>query len=105
MFTLALPCVVWMAWTLTRSASTPSSGLKPMAVLLIILLITIGLGLRAGVASRRWNIADSDSSQESGTQDLWLVDTFARSFIVVLLALVGLLALGVTYGNVLGATH
>ena len=105
MSTLALPRVVWMAWTLTRSASTPSSGVLPMAVLLIILLITIGLGVRVGAASRRWNIADSDSSQESGSQDLWLVETCARSFIVVLVALVGLLALGVTYGNVLGATH
>jgi hypothetical protein len=63
-----------------------------MAVLLIILLITIGLGVRVGLAGRRWNIADSDTSQDSGTPDVWLVDACARSFVVVLLALAGLLA-------------
>jgi hypothetical protein len=71
-----------------------------MAVLLIILLLTIGLSVRAVVYARRWHVADSDSSEDS-----WLVDTFARSFVVVLLSLLGLLALGVMYGNVLGAAH
>jgi hypothetical protein len=69
-------------------------------VLLIILLLTIGLSVRAVVYARRWHVADSDSSEDS-----WLVDTFARSFVVVLLSLLGLLALGVMYGNVLGAAH
>jgi len=71
-----------------------------MAVLLIILGVTIGLGIRAGLYGRRWNVADSDTSQES-----WLVDTYARTFVLVLLSLLGLLALGLMYGNVLGAVH
>ncbi len=93
-----------MARTLTRSASTPSTssiyGLIPMAVLLIILGVTIGLAIRAGLYGRRWNVADSDTSQES-----WLVDTYARTFVLVLLSLLGLLTLGLMYGNVLGAVH
>ncbi len=71
-----------------------------MAVLLIILIATIGLSVRAGLYGRRWNIADSDSTEES-----WLVDTCVRTFVLVLLSLLGLLALGVMYGNVLGAVH
>lgn len=66
-----------------------------MAVLLIILLVTLGLSLRAGVCGRRWTIADSEDS--------WLIDACARSFVLVLLSLIGLFALGVLYGNVLGA--
>lgn len=71
-----------------------------MAVLLIILLATVGLSARAGLYGRRWNIADSETSEDS-----WLMDACARSFILVLLSLLGLLALGVMYGNVLGAAH
>jgi hypothetical protein len=71
-----------------------------MAVLLIILGATIGLSVRAGLYGRRWNIADSETIDDS-----WLVDACARSFILVLLSLLGLLALGVMYGNVLGAAH
>jgi hypothetical protein len=56
--------------------------------------------VRAGLYGRRWNIADSETSDDS-----WLVDACARSFILVLLSLLGLLALGVMYGNVLGAAH
>ena len=103
MFTFGSRRVVWMARTLTRSASTPSTHrfwLIPMAVLLIILGVTIGLAIRAGLYRRRWNVADSDTSQES-----WLVDTYARTFVLVLLSLLGLLALGLMYGNVLGAVH
>ena len=69
-----------------------------MAVLVIILLVTIGLGIRAGVWGRRWSAADSERTEDSG-----LVDTFARTFALVLMSLIGLFALGVTYGNVLGA--
>ena|SRR5690349_23967764 len=98
MFTFADRRVVWMAWTLTRSVSTPSMGFWTMPVLLIILLATIGLSVRAGVYGRRWNIADSDSSEDS-----WLIDTCTRTFVLVLLSLLGLLALGLMYGNVLGA--
>jgi len=71
-----------------------------MAVLLMILLATIGLSVRAGLYGRRWNIADAETSDDS-----WLIDACARSFILVLLSLLGLLALGVMYGNVLGAAH
>ena len=71
-----------------------------MAVLLIILVATIGLLIRAGLYGRRWNVADSETTEES-----WLIDTCARTFVLVLLSLLGLLALGVFYGNVLGAVH
>lgn len=66
-----------------------------MAVLLVILLVTVGLSVRAGLCGRRWTIADSEDS--------WLLDACARSFVIVLLSLIGLFALGVMYGNVLGA--
>ena len=68
-----------------------------MAVLLIILLLTVGLSIRAGVCGRRWTIADSEESS--------LIDTVARSFVLVLLSLIGLFALGVLYGNVMGAAN
>lgn len=71
-----------------------------MAVLLVIVLVTIGLSLRAGVYGRRWNLVDSTSHDSGETP--WLMDACARTFILVLLSLMGLLALGVTYGNVLG---
>ena len=72
-----------------------------MAVLWIILLATLGLALRAGLYGRLWNVADSDAEAKAG--DDWLIDTCARTFILVLLSLLGLLALGIMYGNVLGA--
>jgi hypothetical protein len=71
-----------------------------MAVLMIILMATLGLSVRAGLYGRRWNIADSDTSADS-----WLIDTCARTLVLVLLSLLGLLALGLMYGNVLGAAH
>jgi len=71
-----------------------------MAVLWIILLVTVGLSLRAGVYGRRWSIVDS-TTRESGNAPC-LMDACARTFILVLISLVGLLALGVMYGNVLG---
>jgi hypothetical protein len=71
-----------------------------MAVLWIILLTTIGLSLRAGVYGWRWTIADSTTGESGDTP--WLMDACAKTFILVLLSLLGLLALGVTYGNVLG---
>jgi hypothetical protein len=73
-----------------------------MAVLLIILLITIGLGVRAGLYGRRSSVADSESDS---SEDSWLMDACARAFVLVLLSLLGLLALGVMYGNVLGAVR
>ena len=71
-----------------------------MVALLIILVITIGLSVRVGVYRRRWNVAEADSYDDSG-----LFETCARTFVLVLLALAGLMALGVMYGNVLGAVH
>ena len=72
-----------------------------MAILWIILAATIGLSVRAGLYGRRWSVADSQ--REDGAGDNWLLDTCARTFILVLLSLLGLLALGLMYGNVLGA--
>jgi hypothetical protein len=69
-----------------------------MAVLLIVMLITLALAARAGVWGRRWSVADSE-----GTEDDGLIDTCARTFALVLMSLIGLFALGITYGNVLGA--
>ena len=69
-----------------------------MGILLIILLITLGLATRAGVLGRRWSPADSETADDTG-----LIDTCARTFTLVLMSLAGLLALGITYGNVLGA--
>jgi hypothetical protein len=72
-----------------------------MAVLWIILAATIALGIRAGLHRRRWNVADSEGEDGAGNE--WLIDSCARTFILVLLSLLGLFALGVMYGNVLGA--
>jgi hypothetical protein len=88
--------VTSVARMLTRSASAPSFGVD-MTALLIILLVTIGLSVRAGLYGRRWNVADSDTQE-----DFTPADTYARTFILVLLSLLGLFALGVMYGNVLG---
>jgi hypothetical protein len=70
-----------------------------MGALLIIMVVTIGLAVRAGVHGRGgiWSPADAES--------LSLIDTCARTFILVLLSLLGLLALGVMYGNVLGSAN
>jgi hypothetical protein len=69
-----------------------------MAALLVILLATIGLALRAATYRNRWSPADSVLANETD-----FVDTCARTFVLVLLSLLGLLALGMTYGNVLGS--
>jgi hypothetical protein len=69
-----------------------------MGILLIVLLLTLGLATRAGVLGRRWSPAASEVVDDTG-----LIDTCARTFTLVLLSLTGLLALGITYGNVLGA--
>ena len=71
-----------------------------MAVLFIILAVVIGLSVRAGLYGRVWRIAE----QETG-EDSWLIETCARTFVLVFLSLLGLLALGMLYGNVLGATN
>jgi hypothetical protein len=75
-----------------------------MAALLIILIVTIGLAARARSYGRTWSPADTESSREAGLATS-VVDTCARTFVLVLLSLLGLLALGVMYGNVLGAAN
>ena len=69
-----------------------------MGILLVVLLVTLGLATRAGIWGRRWSAADSETVGDSG-----LIDTCARTFTLVLMSLIGLFALGITYGNVLGA--
>ena len=75
-----------------------------MGVLLIILFVTIGLAVRAGTYGRTFSPAESDSPREAGLATS-LVDTCARTFVLVLLSLLGLFALGVMYGNVLGSAN
>ena len=69
-----------------------------MAALLIILFVTIALAIKAGVWRGRLSPAGSQVTDEVG-----LLETCARTFTLVLMSLIGLFALGVTYGNVLGA--
>jgi hypothetical protein len=69
-----------------------------MAALWIIVFVTIGLGVRVGTYSSAWSAVDSEPIHEMG-----LLDTCARTFVLVLISLIGLLALGVMYGNVLGS--
>ena len=69
-----------------------------MAALWIIVFVTIGLAIRVGTYSRALSTADSESAGEMG-----FLDTCVRTFVLVLLSLIGLLALGVMYGNVLGS--
>jgi hypothetical protein len=69
-----------------------------MTVLLAILGTTLALAWRARVVQRCWNPAQGEHRDESG-----LVDACARASLLVLMSLLGLLALGVMYGNVLGA--
>ncbi|MHB8610995.1 MAG: hypothetical protein ACYDAL_01015 [Candidatus Dormibacteraceae bacterium] len=71
-----------------------------MAALLIMLFATVGLAVRAVTYSRQWSAAESEPAPETG-----LIDTCARTFILVLLSLLGLLALGMMYGNVLGSAN
>lgn len=71
-----------------------------MAALLTILLVTVGLAVWAVTYTRQFSLADSDTASEPG-----LVDSCTRTFILVLMSLIGLLALGVMYGNVLGSVN
>jgi hypothetical protein len=75
-----------------------------VAALLVILFVTMGLAIRAGAYARQWDPADSKSRHEAGLQETGFLDTCARTFILVLLSLLGLMALGMTYGNVLGSS-
>ena len=69
-----------------------------MAILLVILLLTLGLAWRAQVPQRCWKPADAEGGDDSG-----LLDACARASVLVLMSLLGLLVLGVMYGNVMGA--
>jgi hypothetical protein len=69
-----------------------------MAILLIILFVTLALAVRAAVGRRFLGPAGSQAVDDTG-----LADSFARTFALVLMSLIGLFALGVTNGNVLGA--
>ena len=59
-----------------------------MAILPIIMVLTLGVAWRA-------HMARNDDSE--------MMDACARALVLVFVSVVGLLALGVTYGNVLGA--
>lgn len=69
-----------------------------MQILLIILGLTLALAWRARIVQRCLNPVETEINDESG-----LVDACARASLLVLGSLLGLLALGVMYGNVLGA--
>jgi hypothetical protein len=67
-----------------------------MGILFIIMFVTLGLAMRAGALGRRASISGSETGDEIG-----LLDAYARALMLVLLCLLGLLALGLMYGNVL----
>ena len=117
-------CLLWgssalslVARLLTRSASAPFSSHAArvfrrrarfrikVAALLMILFVTMGLAIRAGAYARQLHPAESDSRQERGPHETGFLDACARTFVLVLLALLGLLALGMMYGNVLGSAN
>jgi hypothetical protein len=67
-----------------------------MAALLIIPVATISLAVRAVTYRRQASIANSEHAG-------LLVDTCLRTSVLVLLSLLGLMALGMMYGNVLAS--
>lgn len=69
-----------------------------MGILLVILLVNLGLAMRAVAVNRQTSLAGSETSDDPG-----LVDSYARTSLLVLLCLVALFALGLMYGDVLGA--
>ena len=69
-----------------------------MPILLIILILTLGLAWRAQVLQRCWRPAEAQSSDDGG-----ILDACARASVLVLMSLLGLLVLGLMYGNVMGA--
>lgn len=72
-----------------------------MAALLIILLTTIALGARAVTYNSRLSVADS----EHPGNDTSFMETCTRGFVLVFLSLLGLMVLGMMYGNVLGSAN
>lgn len=69
-----------------------------MGTLFVILIVTLGLALRAASVRRRVSLASSEADDVVG-----VIDAYARTSLLVLLCLLGLLALGLIYGNVLRA--
>lgn len=69
-----------------------------MAILMVILALTLGLAWRAEILQRCWKPADAEGGDDSG-----LIDACARASVLVFMSLLGLLVLGVMYGNVMGA--
>jgi hypothetical protein len=71
-----------------------------MQILLVILVLTLGLAWRARLVQRCWKPAETEGGDDTG-----LLDACARASVLVLMSLLGLLVLGVMYGNVMGAGH
>jgi len=71
-----------------------------LAVLVFVLLITLGLAWKAGLYRNRASVADSETDQDA---DCGFFDVCARTLVLVFLCLLGLVALGMMYGDVLGA--
>lgn len=69
-----------------------------MEFLLIIMFVTLGLAIRTRAVTRSLSPVAEEIADESG-----LMDATTRTSLLVLLCLIGLLALGLMYGNVLGA--
>jgi len=59
-----------------------------MGILLVIMLVTLGLALRAATVKQRASLTGSETSYATG-----VVDAYARTALLVLLSLVGLFAL------------
>ena len=66
-----------------------------MGTLLVILIVTFGLAVRAANVKRRPRLAGSL------VDEVGVIDAYARTSLLVLLCLLGLLVLGLMYGTVL----
>jgi hypothetical protein len=80
-----------------RAAKNPNL----MGILLVIMFVTLGLALRAATVSRLASLTGSERS-DVNQLSVGFVDAYARTSFLVLLCLIGLFALGLVYGNVLG---
>ena len=69
-----------------------------MPILVIILVVMLGLAWRSGVVQRCRRPAQGEQAEDSG-----MIEACTRTSVLVLMSLLGLLALGIMYGNVLGA--
>lgn len=67
----------------------------------MVLLTSVALAVWAITYRRQWSVVNS----EHPANDTGFVDTCTRTFVLVLLSLLGLMALGITYGNVLGSAN